>query len=58
MCLTTQALMLFIGLLPPEIVTVADAQVTVAATSGEVIWDNFDDKWCTVAPLVAASTGQ
>jgi len=56
MCLSTQALILFIGLLPQEIVTPAETHVKIAANTGVVIWENFDDQWCTIAPLVETST--
>ena len=55
MCLSTQALFLFISLLPQEIVKPSGDEVMIAATTGDVIWKNFDGEWCTVAPLKRAS---
>lgn len=56
MCLTTQALFLFISLLPQEIVEPSSSQVMIAADTGDVAWEKFDGQWCTVAPLVGASS--
>lgn len=56
MCLSTQALFLFISLLPQEIVSPSSNQIVIAAETGDVTWDSFDGEWCTVAPLKSAST--
>ena len=55
MCLPTQALLLFISLLPQEIVNRGSDEIVIAANAGDVTWENFDGEWCTVAPLVSAS---
>lgn len=52
MCLSTQALFLFISLLPQDIVEPSASEVMIAADAGNVTWENFDGEWCTVAPLV------
>ena len=56
MCLSTQALLLFISLLPHEIVEPSSNEVVIAADTGDVEWENFDGEWCTVAPLIRTST--
>ncbi len=53
MCLSAQALILFISLLPQDIVATSPSEVRIAAGTGPVVWENFDDRWCTVAPLLA-----
>ena len=55
MCLSTQALLLFISMLPQELVHPSPDEITIAADAGDVTWENFDGEWCTVAPLVNAS---
>ena len=55
MCLSTKALLLFISLLPQEIVKPSSDDIMIAADTGDVTWENFDGEWCTVAPLVSAS---
>ena len=55
MCLSTQALLLFISLLPQEIVDPSEHQIVIAAETGDVMWDSFDGEWCTVAPLKQVS---
>ena len=52
MCLSTQALLLFISMLPQEIVSSSTNEVIIAVDVGEVSWQSFDGEWCTVAPLV------
>lgn len=58
MCLSTQALLLFISLLPQEIVQPGSNQIIIAADTGDVTWDSFDGEWCTIAPFERASTEQ
>ena len=55
MCLSTQALLLFIGMLPQEIVYPSSDEIMIAADTGDVTWARFDGEWCTVAPLVSTS---
>ncbi len=54
MCLSTHALLLFISLLPQEIVNPGSDKIMIAADTGDVMWENFDGEWCTVAPLLRA----
>ncbi len=58
MCLSTQALFLFISLLPQEIVNGSSEEILIAAQTGDVTWQNFDGEWCTVAPMVRASVAK
>ncbi len=55
MCLSTQAILLFISMLPPEILTQEPNRITIAADTGAVEWNYLTDNWCTVAPLQARS---
>ena len=50
MCLTAEALALFLNLIGHSIVTTTPAQITVHATEGDVIWRPVRDEWCTTAP--------
>lgn len=50
MCISAQALALFLSMLDPEIVTTEPSRVTVAATEGAAIWEPVGDKWCSDAP--------
>ena len=52
MCLSTQALLLFINLLPREIVSQSATEILIEAESGVVVWEHFEEEWCTPAPLV------
>lgn len=52
MCLSTQALVLFLSLLPQDIVEPSVSAVLVRAETGDVIWHLYDDVWCTTSPLV------
>ncbi len=55
MCLSTEALILFLSLLPQEIVTPSGDTVIIAAETATVSWDHFDGQWCTTAPYLAAA---
>lgn len=58
MCLSTQALFLFISLLPQEIVKPGFDEIAIAASAGDVTWEHFDGEWCTVAPLKRVSINE
>lgn len=58
MCLTAEALFLFLSILPPSIVEHADERITVAAETRDAVWLARDDEWCTVAPQVDAAIRQ
>lgn len=55
MCLTTEALLIFLNLLPPEIVEVSADRIVVRAETRAAIWKRTADQWCTAAPQVDAS---
>jgi len=50
MCLTTEALLLFLNLLPRDIVEMGQDQIIVRAETRDAIWEAKGDKWCTTAP--------
>ncbi len=60
MCLTTEALLLFLNLLPPEIIEMGHDRITVRAETRDAVWIARGDKWCTDAPHIDAAirTGQ
>jgi len=55
MCLTAEALFLFLSVLPPEIVEISDARITVAAKTRDAVWLAKGDEWCTSAPQIDAA---
>ncbi len=55
MCLTAEALFLFLSILPQEIVDVSDARITVAAETRDAVWLAKGDEWCTTAPQIDAA---
>ncbi|MBV0912297.1 hypothetical protein [Anianabacter salinae] len=50
MCITAEALALFLNLLSPEIIETRPGQVLVHATEGTAVWEKQEDLWCTKAP--------
>jgi hypothetical protein len=55
MCLTAEALFLFLSILPPEIVEISDTRITVAAETRDAVWRAKGDEWCTSAPRIDAA---
>ncbi|SDI19974.1 hypothetical protein [Aliiruegeria lutimaris] len=55
MCLTTEALLLFINLLSPQIVEIADDRVIIHAETRDAVWEARADQWCTQAPRIDAA---
>ncbi|MCA0961467.1 hypothetical protein [Salipiger bermudensis] len=55
MCLTAEALFLFLSVLPPEIVKITEARITVAAETRDAVWLAKGDEWCTSAPEIDAA---
>ncbi|MEE4120677.1 MAG: hypothetical protein V2I65_16880 [Paracoccaceae bacterium] len=47
MCLSAEALALFLNLLAPEAVTRAPGVITVHAEAGDVEWVANGARWCT-----------
>ncbi len=53
MCLTAEALALFLNLLAPDIITSDIGRITVHATEADAVWVLTDaDEWCTMAPQI------
>jgi hypothetical protein len=51
MCLTAEALALFLNLIAFDLVTTDPGRIVVAATAGDVHWVQApDDRWCTMGP--------
>lgn len=50
MCMSLEALVLFLNLIGPELVTTSPDSMTVNATEGTVVWEPVADQWCTDAP--------
>ena len=50
MCLSTDALILFLNLIGLDMTTAGPNAITVHATSGDVHWYHVVDEWCTAAP--------
>lgn len=46
MCLTVEALVVFLNLLPPDIVTTGADMITVHAQTGDTVWEADGDIWC------------
>ena len=55
MCLTTEALLIFLNLLPRDIVEMGQDQITVRAETRDAVWTAEGDKWCTAAPQLDKS---
>lgn len=53
MCLSLEALALFLNLLDPAIVSTAPDAVTVHATTGDVVWTRQVDQFCIPAEVRA-----
>ena len=58
MCLTPQALALFLNLLAADRVTTEPDRITILAETRAVVWvrseRHVDDRWCTMAPQLDA----
>lgn len=50
MCLTPEALALFLNLIGHSMVTSTPDLITVHATNGDVAWVAVADEWCTTGP--------
>lgn len=50
MCLSTEALMLFISLIGFDLTTRHEARITVHAEMGDVHWIAREDQWCAERP--------
>lgn len=47
MCLTLEALVLFLNILGPDVVTTEADAITVHAADGDVVWHPSGELWCT-----------
>ncbi|MDK3019905.1 hypothetical protein [Pseudodonghicola flavimaris] len=53
MCLTAEALALFLNLLNPEMISSEAGRITVHATEADAVWVlTAEDEWCTMAPQI------
>mgnify|MGYP006292832461 CR=1 FL=1 len=56
MCLTPQALAVFLNLLAVDRVVTEPDRITVLAEARDVVWvrsdRHVDDRWCTMAPQI------
>jgi hypothetical protein len=52
MCLTTEAIVLFLNLLPIELVSMEPGRIVIDATERPAHWVEVGDKWCTMAPQI------
>ena len=50
MCLTTQAMYLFVSILSPDVVSPSASQILIQAQTGSVVWENYGDLWCIDGP--------
>jgi hypothetical protein len=50
MCLSAEALALFLNIIAADIVTTDPGRITVHATEGPVAYVSQGDKWCTLPP--------
>lgn len=55
MCLTTEALALFLSLFPAEMIEKSPGQIVFHAETRDAIWKANGDKWCTHAPQIDAA---
>lgn len=55
MCISAQALALFLSILDPAIVTEEEARVTIRATDRVAVWNRIGGLWCSDAPNGAAA---
>lgn len=46
MCLKHQAMLLFLSLLPPEIVERSPSAILIRAEVQDVLWINVGHRWC------------
>lgn len=52
MCISPQALFLFLSLLPAEIVERSESRIVVRAELRDAVWLARGDEWCTQAPQI------
>ena len=52
MCLTTEALALFLNILSATEITMEPGRITIHAETRDAHWVAVDDEWCTMAPQI------
>lgn len=52
MCLTAEALALFLNLLSPDVITTEAGRIVIHATDRRAVWVQSQDRWCTMAPQI------
>lgn len=52
MCLTTEALVLFLNLLAFDRIDVAPDRIVIRATHRDAHWVQVGSEWCTMAPQI------
>lgn len=53
MCLSAEALALFLNLLNPDLIASEAGRITIRATEGDAVWIlTAEDRWCTMAPQI------
>lgn len=55
MCLTTEALLLFLNLLPQDLVEMSTDRIVVHAEVRDAVWEANGDIWCTPAKRIDAA---
>ncbi len=54
MCLTTEALYLFLSLMPADLLDLSEGRVVVKAETRDALWVYNGERWCTSAPQIDA----
>ena len=57
MCLTTEALALFLSILSEGAIEREPGRITVTAEVRTAVWERQGDTWCTEVPGAGASLG-
>ena len=55
MCLTKEALLVFLGMLSPDLIDVGEDRIVVRAETRNVIWTVKGEDWCTPGPKLDRS---
>ncbi|WP_172299977.1 hypothetical protein [Pseudoruegeria sp. HB172150] len=55
MCLTTEALLTFLALLPQERIEVSSERIVIHAEVRDAVWEARGEDWCTKAPKIDAA---
>ena len=55
MCLTTEALYLFLSLMPADLLDLSEGRAILKAEAGDAHWVYTGERWCTNAPQIDAA---